>query len=96
MPLAKSRARTTKRKNLIIIPKQQKLLLNNFYIRMPSGVQEFATKPEWTRDYQHFKVWRLLYEPNALVLDKFVSILSIRRVLYVVCFLLGISPASEV
>ena len=26
----------------------------------------------------------------------FVSILSFRRVLYVVCFLLGISPASEV
>ena len=25
-----------------------------------------------------------------------VSILSFRRVLYVVCFLLGISPASEV
>ena len=27
---------------------------------------------------------------------KDVSILSFRRVLYVVCFLLGISPASEV
>ena len=27
---------------------------------------------------------------------RIVSILSFRRVLYVVCFLLGISPASEV
>ena len=32
----------------------------------------------------------------AAVEEKLVSILSFRRVLYVVCFLLGISPASEV
>jgi hypothetical protein len=36
---------------------------------------------------------------NNPVLGKvyiYISILSFRRVLYVVCFLLGISPASEV
>ena len=33
---------------------------------------------------------------NSTMKILIVSILSFRRVLYVVCFLLGISPASEV